>query len=292
VTIIITGAGGQLGTALKKQLSKKTQSRIIALNRNDLDITDEQAVKECFKKYQPRYIINTAAYNAVDEAEIYREHAFRVNFAAVETMAKECRKYSTKMIHFSTDYVFDGKKKTPYQEEDACFPLSVYGKTKLASEEIIKENGIDYLILRISWLFSDVSTNFVRKILAQLKKDAFITVVDDQKGCPTAAESVSEVVTLLINNHPTVNGIFHYSDLPVTNWFDFAKEIQQRLNENNEISTKDIRPIKSTELMTKAPRPHNSVLDCSKIKKLLGIEQADWREKLAFVNETIGILEL
>jgi dTDP-4-dehydrorhamnose reductase len=188
------------------------------------------------------------------------------------------------MIHFSTDYVFDGSKDAPYLEEDDCAPVSVYGKTKRAGEQIIVDNMDDYIILRISWLFSKKGKSFVQTICRLLKEKPYLNVVSDQYGSPTAVDSVVEVVEKIIVEHPYLKGIFHYANYPTTTWYDFANEIQNNLVEHHGVEKKEIRPITSKEFGAKAKRPKYSALDSSKLLSILGLSPVDWKTQLDFLK--------
>jgi len=287
MTILITGAAGQLGSVMKETLSNSLENKIIALNKDELDITDIRSIETAFDKYQPKWVINTAAFTAVDDAESELEKAFALNATAVEYLAQHCAQYSAKLIHFSTDYVFDGKKQGAYSESDLCNPETVYGKTKLAGEQMLRENLDDHIILRISWIFSSQGNNFVKGMSRILKEKPFITVVNDQHGCPTSAKSVAKLVKAIIQEHPTLCGTFHYSNQPATTRYDFTVEIQKQLIANHNYELKPIYPTSSKDFAAKAKRPLNSVLACTKIEKMMNHQALDWRQEL---TEVLGEL--
>ena len=241
MSILITGANGQLGLALQRVLKQESLSQpIISLNPQELDITNAKAIKQVFAEYQPKWVLNTAAFTAVDAAETQQENAFLVNVEAVRYLAQECERHHAKLFHFSSDYVFDGKKQTPYQETDVCAPLSVYGQSKWLGEKAIQETTDNYVILRSSWIFSADRTNFVKTIIRLLAERDQLRIINDQFGCPTYAQHIASISKQLITNYPELSGIFHYSDEAVCTWYDFACAIQEQLVNDYHHQAKDI----------------------------------------------------
>lgn len=278
--ILITGADGQLGTAIKNALSPDSALTVIALNKHEMDISDIQSVKMTFDKYQPNWVINTAAFTGVDEAEIKVDTAIALNMVGPHYLARECTRFGARLIHFSTDYVFDGEKREAYTESDKCSPLSIYGETKLAGEEAVLRLCKEAIVLRISWLFSAKGKNFVKTIIRLLEEKTFLTVVNDQHGCPTSANSVANLVKKIIKDKPALSGLFHYTNQGATTWHGFAQAIQQLYFKGNQAAEKEIRPVSSIDFQTKAPRPQNSVLDSTKIITQLGVTPEHWETEL------------
>jgi len=273
--ILITGAGGQLGLTLKDVLPES--DRVKYVSKAQLDITDFDAVRTYFKQFQPHVCINAAAYTAVDEAEKNPEIAFKINAEAVANLAKCCVEWNTKLIHISTDYVFDGEADSPHKETDKPNPETVYGKSKLAGEEAIKASDLsDFVIIRTSWLYSRYGKNFYKTILRLSKEREVISVVNDQTGSPTYAPHLAEAILIIAKKLSKENsGIYHFSDKGNSTWFDFAVEI---------VKSKNL-PVKVLEttseaFKTLAKRPKYSVLDCEKIGLVFGVKFNDWKEGL------------
>ena len=265
--ILITGANGQLGTELQKLLPNA-----IATDANVLDITDFAAVFDFVKGNKIDTIINCAAYTAVDKAEDDVDLAYKINVVGVENLAKT----GCKLVHISTDYVFDGTGHQPYLPEDATNPVSVYGKTKAEGEMKVLQNSSLAIIIRTAWLYSPYGNNFVKTMRRLGAEKESINVVCDQIGTPTYAGDLAQAI---VNILPQINqsncGIYHYTNEGVCSWYDFAHEIM-----NLSASSCKVNPIKSVEYPTKAKRPFYSVLDKDKIKKVFNIEIPYWKESL------------
>lgn len=249
----------------------------------ELDITDLKAVISFIERHDIDTIINCAAYTAVDRAEEDREKATKVNRDAVANLAKAATKLGCLLIHISTDYVFDGNHDVPYTEKDPVNPQTVYGQTKLEGEQAIKSSGCMYLIIRTAWLYSGFGNNFVKTMLRLADERKEINVVNDQWGTPTYAGDLADAIIRILerNELPELEGIYHYTNEGVCNWYDFAKEII-------ELSGKDciVRPISTEQYPTKAKRPAYSVLDKTKIKKVFDLEIPDWKDALKRFFET------
>ncbi len=247
-----------LGKALKKKLSNSFELK--SFSKNELDITDFAAVEKILAEMKPDFVVNAAAFTKVDAAETERVLAEKVNADAVGNLAQICKKIGTKLIHFSTDYVFNGKSETGFSEDAEPNPINFYGETKLAGEQKIKKSGCDFAIIRTSWLFGE-GENFVRTMLRLARDQTEIKVVSDQVGSPTFTKDLAEAVEkILIENQ---NGIFHLTNSGKTSWADFARKIF----EIAKLPTKVI-DIPTAEFPTPAKRPQNSVLLNSKLSKL------------------------
>lgn len=274
--IIIAGGGGQLGQCLKQAVSGvASELNFLFLSRSELDCMNEEQVESVFEQFEPGYFINCAAYTAVDQAEEDFDTAFQVNEFAVKTMAEYCLEYSTTLIHISTDFVFDGSSSIPLTETLPASPVNVYGLSKLKGEQEIQQLMEQYYIIRTSWLYSEKANNFVKTMLKLAQSRSELTVIYDQVGTPTYAMDLAEVILKIIQDDPRAYGLYHYSNEGVASWYDFAKAIF----EFAEVDMK-VLPVASSAFITKAKRPHYSVLDKTKIKQVLGIEIPYWRDSL------------
>jgi dTDP-4-dehydrorhamnose reductase len=284
MTVLIIGATGQLGTELCSR-SKAHAHNIVAVNHNELDITNETSIKAFVAHVKPTVIINAAAYTAVDRAETDSATAFSVNRDGPLYLARACAKANIPLLHISTDYVFDGKKPTPYLETDIPNPLCVYGQSKLEGEVAVATALDKHITLRLAWVFSATGNNFVRTILRLAKERDELSIVADQTGAPTWAGDIAEVLLEIVDRirqgKAITWGLYHYSGSPVTTWHAFAETICERAIELGILEKKPfIKPISTSEYPTAAKRPQHSVLACAHIKKELLISQTDWREGL------------
>jgi len=286
--ILVSGKNGQLGKELQKLAISNQNFQFVFFDRDELNIADEQSLKNTFEKFSPSYFINCAAYTAVDKAETERELAYKINAEAVGNIARQCTQFNTKLIHISTDYVFDGKANQPYKEDDATNPVNYYGYTKLSGEELAIKNNSDTIIIRTSWVYSEYGNNFVKTMLRLMNERKEINVVNDQLGSPTYAKDLAEVIVEIINRDSTVNetensklktqnfqGIYHFSNDGIISWYDFAVAIK-------EIKQLDciINPIPTSAYPTPAKRPAYSGLDKTKIVNTFNIELKNWKESL------------
>lgn len=283
-TILITGADGQLGQELQL-LSKSYTHNFIFSNRNTLDITDSNKLDLFFEQNKIDVIINCAAYTSVDMAEKNQEIAYSVNYYAVKKLAQIAQKYSIKLIHISTDYVFDGKNFEPYTEEDIPKPCGVYGTSKyLGEQSIININPQNSIIIRTAWVYSYFGSNFVKSILRLARDKDFLNVIYDQVGTPTYAKDLAK---LLLEISPKINNekveIFHYSNEGVLSWYDFAKEIVTMAKLKCIIN-----PIESKDYITFATRPYYTLLNKKKIKSTFDIEIPYWKDSLEECLKKLG----
>jgi dTDP-4-dehydrorhamnose reductase len=295
--VLISGINGQLGRSVFSSKSKSFQ--VLGLNKNDFDLQNFDQCKKVINDFKPDWIINTAAYTAVDMAESNRKLAFSINALGVENLAKSVANIGGRLLHISTDFVFDGEKKTPYKAEDICKPINAYGESKLKGEKLsLKYPGT--LILRTSWLYSELGRNFCLTMLKLHKKyhsqNIPLKVVSDQKGCPTSCKTLSKICWKFIDpNLPRIptNEIYHWSDEGIISWFDFSKAIGNLGKKLNLIDNPaEIIPIKSKDFITKAKRPRYSALDCSKTINFLQRKQENWEESLEDVMKSINKRDL
>jgi len=274
VRILLTGSKGQVGSALLSALAPLGE--LIAFDRRSLDLLDSNSVKRRVETETPDIIINAASYTAVDRAEQEKEVAFAVNSQAVRELARAAKAIDALLIHFSTDYVFDGAKPAPYVETDAPNPLGVYGRSKLEGERAVAASGCRHFIFRSSWVYAREGRNFVNAILAAAKTKPELRVVSDQHGAPTSNLAIAGAVARILSDasvRQKPSGIYHLSAAGETTWHGFAREIL-------ESKKLDIRltPVSTAEYGALAPRPKNSLLDNAKLRATFGISLANWRD--------------
>lgn len=273
--ILVFGASGQLGQCLKTVAAENNISPIIFPNESDANILDINALKRLFEQYQPGWIINCAAYTAVDKAEDEAGIAEKVNKAGAENLAVLCKEYNAVLIHISTDFVFKGDVAKPLKENDEASPISVYGQTKLDGERAVASALDKHFIIRTGWLYSEYANNFVKTMLRLGNERDELKIIADQVGSPTYAIDLAGFILYIIENNSDAYGTYHYSNEGVTSWFDFARAVF-------DISGTDVKvvPIRTDEYITRATRPSYSVMDKSKVKQTFGIEIPYWRDSL------------
>jgi dTDP-4-dehydrorhamnose reductase len=275
--ILITGADGQLGMTFKSLILDGLDSNLIFTNSKDLDITNHQIVRKFILDKKINVIINCAAYTLVDKAEIEANKADQINHLAVANLSQVAKDLFIKLIHISTDYVFDGSKSSPYVESDPTNPQTVYGKTKLNGEIAIKKiNPKDSIIIRTSWLFSRFGKNFVNKILELAKTNKQISIVSDQIGSPTYANDLARVILKIIPKIKNNNvELFHFSNEGSCSWYEFAKEIFKMIDKDTVLI-----PVSSHNFKSNANRPYFSVLSSDKIKNKYKFAIPIWKNAL------------
>ena len=272
--ILITGAHGQLGSALSSLL-QSTPYNVVCTDYDSLDITNSEAVESFIGEGKFDYIVNCAAYTQVDRAEEDADNADLLNHIAVANIANAALNCGGRVIHISTDYVFDGNHFVPYVESDDPAPRSVYGSTKLAGERDLFDIAPDSIVVRTAWLYSATGNNFVKTMLRLGKEKDSIRVVYDQIGSPTYAPDLASAILTIIESETWVPGVYHFTNEGVISWYDFAKAIFRISGVHCEVS-----PILSSEYKTLAVRPHYSVLDKSKIKSVFGVNIPYWEDSL------------
>jgi dTDP-4-dehydrorhamnose reductase len=274
--ILITGVNGQVGHALMREL---TEHELIGLTRHDCDLTKPDQIKHVIDQHQPELIINPAAYTKVDQAEDESELAFKINQDAPRLMAEKAREYHIPLIHFSTDYVFDGKKKEAYMEDDLTEPLGVYGQSKSAGEEAIQEVGGQNFTIRTSWVYSNVGHNFylTMKRLSQERDE--LKVVADQIGVPTSTSFIAEQIKYIIPQlHDSNIGVYQLVPDGTCSWYEFALEVI--CHTNPQFNLDNLHAITTDQFPTKTKRPSNSVLSNVKIKETFALNFSDWQSCL------------
>jgi dTDP-4-dehydrorhamnose reductase len=272
---VVFGASGQLGQCFKNLAAKHGLTNLCFPPENEGNILDNDALKKVFETFKPAYIINCAAYTAVDKAEDDRELAEKINKTGVENLSRHCLENGATFIHVSTDFVFKGDKPTPRTEEDATEPISVYGQTKLDGEKVLNAMLEKYFVVRTGWLYSEFANNFVKTMLKLGAERDELRIIADQTGTPTYAIDLAAFILYIIKSESTAYGIYHYSNEGVTSWYDFTKAIFDISGTKTKVV-----PIRTDEYKTKATRPPYSVLDKSKTKKTFEIEIPYWRDSL------------
>lgn len=283
--ILITGCCGQVGSSMTEQLANYESIKVLALDREQLDITNQYAINKTVTEFEPSIIINTAAYTAVDKAEEEIALSYAINRDGPKYLALAAQSVGAAMLHISTDYVFAGTKAGEYLETDTTNPQSVYGKSKLAGEVAVAKSCEKYIILRTSWVFGKNGNNFVKTMLRLGKIRDELSIVGDQFGGPTYSGDIANVLIQIaqsITNGDIVEfGVYHYSGLPHVSWFKFAEAIFDVAIEQGIFANKpNLTSITSTQYPTPAKRPNNSRLNTNKITRVFSIEASDWMDAL------------
>ena len=273
--ILVTGAGGQVGSEFQLLAPRYPQFQFLFTTRNELPVSDAKAVQEYFMQHQPAYCINCAAYTAVDKAETEKELAFDINANAVGYLSKAAAQNRTRFIHISTDYVFDGSSSIPYREDHRTNPLGIYGLSKLKGEALCLLNNQDAMIIRTAWVYSTYGSNFVKTMMRLMKERKEISVVNDQTGSPTYAADLANAIMQIIEQENWQPGIYHYANAGTTSWFGFATAIKELLHSDCKIN-----PVPTAAYPTIAKRPSFSLLDTNKIRHTFGIHIPEWKESL------------
>lgn len=278
--ILVLGSTGQLGRSLHDQF-KSTEHETIFTSREQIDVANFEDTKKQILKICPEVIINASAYTSVDKAEEDKETANIINHLAIDNISKICKQLDCWLIHFSTDYIFDGKSNVPYKEHDRPNPQCVYGKTKLDGELAINASGCKYIIVRTSWVFSEYGNNFLVNIMKLGAKLNDLRIIDDQFGCPTYALDIAKAVIIIVERlelSDEIVGTYHYSGEPSCSWYEFASEIFKQSNGYNKFVTPLLKPVSSKEYITLAKRPSYSILDTKKIYETFNIIGSNWKQ--------------
>jgi len=274
--ILVTGANGQLGRELQVLATSFAALDFLFFDRAALSIADPDAINTFFARERPAYCINCAAYTAVDKAESEKESAYLINGDAVGYLAAACHNTGARLIHISTDYVFDGHSATPLKEGDPTGPVSVYGASKLEGErQALQHHPEGTLIIRTSWVYSEFGNNFVRTMIRLMKERPSINVVSDQVGSPTYAADLAAAILHIINAPSFIPGLYHYSNEGRISWYEFALAIREGIG-----STCEVHPISTDQYPTPAKRPRFSLLDKSLIRSTYHLTIPEWRPSL------------
>ena len=294
VRILVTGGSGQVGEALTRVLTPLGE--VVAPGRAELDLADADSIRRAMREVRPRLVVNAGAYTAVDKAESEPELTAAINAAAPGVLAEEAKKIGAGVIHFSTDYVFDGAKNAPYVEADTTGPLNVYGRTKLEGEQALVASGAAHLIFRTSWVYGATGKNFMRSILRMAREREVLRIVADQHGAPTWREQLARMTAHVIARIEaratengaelseamrSISGVYHATGAGETTWFGFATAIVDDARElDPEAKLARIEAISTAEYPTPAARPKNSRLDCAKLERVFGWRMPEWRESV------------
>jgi dTDP-4-dehydrorhamnose reductase len=273
--ILITGKNGQVGTELARRY--ESQDDVVLTGRDECDLGSEASIRDVVRRVKPTVIINAGAYTAVDQAEKERSLCFAINATAPRVLAEEAVRLDALLIHYSTDYVFDGTKSGPYVETDPIHPLSVYGESKAAGEAAVAETGCKYLILRTSWVYGAHGKNFLRTMLRLGADRPELRVVDDQIGAPTSAAAIADATVRLVDSAPDASGIYHMTAAGSTSWYGFACAI---LSAAMGPTGPRMQPISGSEYPTPARRPANSVLANDKFARAFAFRLPSWQQQL------------
>lgn len=273
--ILITGRHGQLGSELHDLKESYPQHQMVFVDREEMDLSNPEEIVEVLNTEKPQIIVSAGAYTAVDKAESDQELCDAVNHIAVKTIGVWAAENNAKVIHISTDYVFDGTSETPLKETDAPDPINVYGLTKLHGEQALRASGAAYVIIRTAWVYSVYGANFVKTMIRLMSEREEIGVVADQVGTPTYARDLASTIMQVIEAPEFVQGVYHYSNEGKISWHDFAVAIK----EIKGFSTK-VNAINSDAFPTPAKRPNFSLLDKSKIKETYQVAVPDWKTSL------------
>lgn len=288
--VLLIGAKGQVGQEL--QVTLPFLGEVISIGREELDLTNSEKISQLIREIHPDYLVNAAAYTAVDKAETEPELAYAINATAPKIMAESAEKIQAKFLHISTDYVFDGRKNTPYLETDLTNPLGVYGQSKLRGEEEIKTVNSQAIILRTAWVYGSYGkSNFVKTMLRLGKEREELKVVVDQVGSPTWSKDIATAITQLLINVDNPAGIYNFTNSGVASWFDLTKAIFEEAKISGiPLKIQRVIPITTAEYPTPAVRPAYSVLSGQKISQQLGYIPPYWRDSLkAMLNQLFNL---
>lgn len=277
--ILVTGANGQIGWELSHY------SSVVALNRQQLDLTQPLLAKKVIQQLAPNIIVNAAAYTAVDRAETDKNLVYTVNCLGAKYLAEISAERNIPLIQLSTDYVFNGQHDTPYLETDQPNPVNYYGESKWLGEQAVISTASQYIILRVSSVFSTHGHNFVKTILNLAKEREELQIINDQWMCPTSAKNIAKIIIDICQQLSCFNnwGIYHYCGNSAVSWFEFSRTIINIVNQYQTLAVKKITPITTAEYPLPAQRPAYSTLNCHKIKKAFGIEPCNWKDELSFM---------
>lgn len=279
-TVLVTGASGQLGKCFQKLAKDQQEIDWLFMDSSTIDITSKKDLEWCFSSKQIDYCINCAAYTNVEKAESEMEKAFSINAEAVKNLAKLCKQNKSVLIHFSTDYVFDGTSKIPYTEEATTNPINVYGASKLKGERYIEQNLDSYFIFRTSWLYSEFGHNFYKTILNKAAQKETLNITTAQKGTPTNANHLAGLILEIVLKENLHFGLYHFSNAGETTWYSFAEEILRIAGAKDTVLNED------NSYKTIAKRPEYSVLDKTKLNTTFNTEVDSWQHAVLELHDT------
>lgn len=273
--ILVTGRNGQLGSELAVLASEYPQYEFVFFSRDEFPVQDAARAQALMVEHAPAFVVNCAAYTAVDKAESEKELADEINGHAVGTLAGLCKAHNARFIHVSTDYVFNGQKKEALREDEPTDPVNSYGASKLLGEQLATDHNPESVILRTSWVYSSFGKNFVKTMMRLMGEKETINVVSDQFGSPTYAADLAEAILQIIASEEWKPGIYHYSNEGTISWHEFAVEIAKQIN-----SSCKVLPITTDQYPTPARRPHHAVMDKAKIAASYGVTIRNWKDSL------------
>lgn len=287
--ILLTGKNGQVGWELQRTLA--SLGDVVAVGHREMDLVDPDSIRKIIREVQPSLIINAAAYTAVDKAESEPDLAMAINGVAPGIMAEEAKRLNAAIVHYSTDYVFDGTKSGPYSEEDTPNPLNVYGRTKLAGERAIQAVGVPHLILRTSWVYATRGKNFLLTMLKLSRERSELKIVDDQMGAPTWSRMLAEVTSQILAQHfsplcrqsasiTNVSGVYHIASEGSTSWCGFARKIFEEACRDASFVMPRLIPVPTTDYPLPAARPQNSRMSNVKLGQTFGLAITSWEKSL------------
>jgi dTDP-4-dehydrorhamnose reductase len=295
-TILITGKNGQVGWELQRALLPL--GHIVALDRQGINLADNDSIRQVLRRIKPDLIVNAAAYTAVDKAEEEREAAMQINGIAPGVLAEEAGQLNALLIHYSTDYVFDGSKQTPYTETDKPKPINIYGASKLAGEQAVQAVGADHMILRTSWVYGSRGSNFLLTMLRLMRERQNLRVVADQNGTPTWARLIAETTAQIIGQSLVErrqksfqSGLYNLTSAGATTWHGFAEKIKAVAEQGNQrelLKIQNIDPVGTAEYPTPAKRPRNSRMMISKLQQKYGLTMPNWDVALELCMEKLS----
>lgn len=286
--ILVIGKIGQVGWELNRTMA--TMGDLVSVDYPEVDLTKEESVRACVEKASPNVIVNSVAYTAVDKAESDTDRAWKLNATGPAILAEEAKRRGALLVHYSTDYVYDGTKREAYVEEDPIAPLSVYGKSKAAADAAIMASGCQHLIFRLCWVYGARGQNFMRTMMRLAAERDQLRVVADQVGSPTWSRMIAEATTLAVrqvlgdSNREKYNGVYHLAASGHTSWHGFAQAIVDMMPAESK-KCAVVQPITTAEYPTPARRPERSVMSCAKLERVFGLKLPGWRESLERVLE-------
>ena len=273
--ILVTGAGGQLGSELQVACKAWPQYDFVFVDKDEMPLDQPEKIGPVIETIHPSWCISCGAYTAVDKAETEKELAFTINGDAVGAIAAACKKIGARLIHISTDYVFDGNSPIPLKENDPTGPINVYGASKLKGEQLARQYNEHTAIIRTAWVYSEFGHNFVKTMIRLMKEKPFLTVINDQVGSPTYAADLANAILHIVTAPRFIPGTYHYSNEGQISWYEFALAIKELTG-----SACPIDPIPTAQYPTPAKRPHYSLLDKTHIKTTYGLDIPTWRSSL------------
>ncbi|MDG2461381.1 MAG: dTDP-4-dehydrorhamnose reductase [Luminiphilus sp.] len=286
---LVLGAGGQLGMACTARSPGSIE--VVGVTRRECDITDYGALERCLDRIAPKVVVNAAAYTAVDDAEDHPEQANAINADAPSALAEICAQRGARLVHLSTDFVFDGAGTAPYAPDSRTAPLGVYGASKLIGEQAVTASGVSHAVVRTSWVYAATGHNFLLTMLRLMRERSVVRVVNDQIGSPTSATGLAEICWALALREE-VSGVFHWSDRGEVSWYDFACAIRDEATALGLLAEPvSVEPIANEAFPTKARRPRYSVLDVEETCSLLRVAPRPWREALRDVLRSVSAME-